>query len=237
MFKKEKNHKENYNYIEVESNPDSQVSHAMQKFVVNIEFLNVDKKYQALQITSTLPSEGKTTLVGNLAYLLTQKGYKTIIIDLDLIKPKVNRIFEKPNIDGLNKYLIENAKKEDIIVKTSRGVDFIPTGQISGSVSAILESEKLSTLIEELKKDYDYILLDTPPMQVNADALMASKLACGVLYVVAQNLIKKSLIKESIKTLKRRSIPIVGIVLTQVKAPKREGYYYYYYTKDNDWYS
>lgn len=237
MFKKEKKHKENYNYIEVESNPDSQVSHAMQKFVVNIEFLNVDKKYQALQITSTLPSEGKTTLVGNLAYLLTQKGYKTIIIDLDLRKPKVNRIFEKPNIDGLNKYLIENAKKEDIIVKTSRGVDFIPTGQISGSVSAILESEKLSTLIEELKKDYDYILLDTPPMQVNADALMASKLACGVLYVVAQNLIKKSLIKESIKTLKRRSIPIVGIVLTQVKAPKREGYYYYYYTKDNDWYS
>ncbi|NMA05638.1 MAG: CpsD/CapB family tyrosine-protein kinase [Acholeplasmataceae bacterium] len=234
MFKKEKKHKENYNYIEVESNPDSQVSHAMQKFVVNIEFLNVDKKYQALQITSTLPSEGKTTLVGNLAYLLTQKGYKTIIIDLDLRKPKVNRIFEKPNIDGLNKYLIENAKKEDIIVKTSRGVDFIPTGQISGSVSAILESEKLSTLIEELKKDYDYILLDTPPMQVNADALMASKLACGVLYVVAQNLIKKSLIKESIKTLKRRSIPIVGIVLTQVKAPKREGYYYYYYTKDND---
>lgn len=237
MFKKEKKHKENYNYIEVESNPDSQVSHAMQKFVVNIEFLNVDKKYQALQITSTLPSEGKTTLVGNLAYLLTQKGYKTIIIDLDLRKPKVNRIFEKPNIDGLNKYLIENAKKEDIIVKTSRGVDFIPTGQISGSVSAILESEKLSTLIEELKKDYDYILLDTPPMQVNADTLMASKLACGVLYVVAQNLIKKSLIKESIKTLKRRSIPIVGIVLTQVKAPKREGYYYYYYTKDNDWYS
>lgn len=237
MFKKEKKHKENYNYIEVESNPDSQVSHAMQKFVVNIEFLNVDKKYQALQITSTLPSEGKTTLVGNLAYLLTQKGYKTIIIDLDLRKPKVNRIFEKPNIDGLNKYLIENAKKEDIIVKTSRGVDFIPTGQISGSVSAILEPEKLSTLIEELKKDYDYILLDTPPMQVNADALMASKLACGVLYVVAQNLIKKSLIKESIKTLKRRSIPIVGIVLTQVKAPKREGYYYYYYTKDNDWYS
>jgi len=234
MFKKEKKHKENYNYIEVESNPDSQVSHAMQKFVVNIEFLNVDKKYQALQITSTLPSEGKTTLVGNLAYLLTQKGYKTIIIDLDLRKPKVNRIFEKPNIDGLNKYLIENAKKEDIIVKTSRGVDFIPTGQISGSVSAILEPEKLSTLIEELKKDYDYILLDTPPMQVNADALMASKLACGVLYVVAQNLIKKSLIKESIKTLKRRSIPIVGIVLTQVKAPKREGYYYYYYTKDND---
>lgn len=234
MFKKEKKHKENYNYIEVESNPDSQVSHAMQKFVVNIEFLNVDKKYQALQITSTLPSEGKTTLVGNLAYLLTQKGYKTIIIDLDLRKPKVNRIFEKPNIDGLNKYLIENAKKEDIIVKTSRGVDFIPMGQISGSVSAILESEKLSTLIEELKKDYDYILLDTPPMQVNADALMASKLACGVLYVVAQNLIKKSLIKESIKTLKRRSIPIVGIVLTQVKAPKREGYYYYYYTKDND---
>ena len=236
MFKKEKKHKENYNYIEVESNPDSQVSHAMQKFVVNIEFLNVDKKYQALQITSTLPGEGKTTLVGNLAYLLTQKGYKTIIIDLDLRKPKVNRIFEKPNIDGLNKYLIENAKKEDIIVKTSRGVDFIPMGQISGSVSHI-ESENFSTLTEELKKDYDYILLDTPPMQVNADALMASKLACGVLYVVAQNLIKKSLIKESIKTLKRRSIPIVGIVLTQVKAPKREGYYYYYYTKDNDWYS
>ncbi len=237
MFKKER--KENYHHIEVEQNPNSQVSHAVQKFAVNLEFLNVDRTYKVLQVTSTLPSEGKTTLVGNLAYLLAQKGYKTLIIDLDLRKPKVNRIFDKPNVGGLTKFLIEKAKKEDVIIKTDKGIDFIPTGQISGSVAAILESQKLFDLVEELKKEYDYILLDTPPMQVNADALMASKLACGVLYVVGHNLVKKNVIKESVNTLRRRNVPVLGIILTQVKMPKRGNYYYYYYYhKDNvDWYS
>ncbi len=232
MFKKER--REHYNHIEVEQNPNSQVSHALQKFAINLEFLNVDKTYKVLQVTSTLSREGKTTLVGNLAYLLGQKGYKTLIVDLDLRKPKVNRIFDKPNVDGLNKFLIDRTKKEDIIVKTSKGVDFIPTGQISGSVAAILESQKLATLIEELKREYDYILLDTPPMQVNADALMASRLACGVLYVVSHNLVKRSVIKESVNTLRRRNVPVLGIILTQIKMPKRGNYYYYYYYYDSD---
>ncbi|MFA5720481.1 MAG: CpsD/CapB family tyrosine-protein kinase [Acholeplasmataceae bacterium] len=225
MFKKPR--KESYEYIEVELNPNSPVSNAIEKFVINLELVNIDKLYKVIQVTSTLPTEGKTTIVGNLAYVLAQKGYRTLIIDLDLRKPKINRIFNHANVSGINRYLLEKVDEEELIVKTDKGIDFIPTGPQRGSVTSVLESKKLSDLIESLKEKYDYIILDTPPMQVNADALITSKLADGLLYILGNNIVKKSLIKESIDTLKRRNINILGIVLTQVKIPKREHYYYY----------
>lgn len=224
MFKKTR--KENYSHIEVEFNPNSHVSYAIQKFVMNLEFSNIDSQYKVIQITSTLPTEGKTTLVGNLSYLLAQKGYKTLIIDLDLRKPKINRIFDHPNTIGLNEYLLGSITLEEAIVQTDKQIDYIPSGSKTDSVASVLESKKLQSLIDSLREKYDYIILDTPPMQVNADALMASRLADGVLYVVGNNIVKKTLVKEGVNTLKRRNKPIIGIVLTQVKEPRRHTYYY-----------
>lgn len=229
MFKKRR--EENYHHIETETNPNSHVSYAIQKFVINLEFVNLDRKYKVIQVTSTLASEGKTTLVGNLGYLLGQKGYKTLIVDLDLRKPKINRIFNHANVNGLNEYLIGKITKEELIVKSDKGIDFIPTGVSTGSIHSILESDKLLELVETLKDDYDYIILDTPPMQVNADALLISRLADGVLYVVGNNIVKKNIVKEGVNTLLRREVPILGVILTQVKLPRRQQHYYYY-----DWY-
>lgn len=196
--------------------------------VINLEYANVDKKYKVIQVTSTLSGEGKTTLVGNLSYLLSQK-YKVVVLDLDLRKPKIHRLANDINQDGLTDYLLNLIPLEKLIRNHKDGLDYIVAGQKTSSVSNVLNSKKLEELINYLKEKYDYIILDTPPVQVNADALSVTKLADGIIYVVGYNIAKKGLIKDAIDSLNRQNIDIIGIAFTQVKLPKRKNQYYYYY--------
>lgn len=216
-----------YNYIEAQMNPNSYSTESVQKMIVNLEYANVDAKYKVIQITSTLASEGKTTLFGNMAYLLSQRNHKVLLMELDLRRPKINRIFGVSRENGITDYLSGNAKKEDIIQSTDYGLDFIVAGEATDVVSNILESKKLKDLIEELKGEYDYILIDTPPVMVNADALITSKLVDGIIFVIGYNKVKKNYIRHAIQELRRNDIDILGVAFTQVKMPKRHSYYYY----------
>lgn len=224
---------EDYNHLEVLERPNSYTSESIQKLIINLEYANVDKKYQAIQVTSTLSREGKTTLVGNMSILLAQRNYKVIVVDLDLRKPKVHRVFQLPNDVGVSNYLHGSATLKQAIKKTTHGVDVLVSGERTSAVATLLQSEKLRELIVSLKEDYDYILIDAPPVQVNSDAVMISKLIDGVIYVVGYNLVKKNLIRDSVSELLRHDIKIVGAVLTQVKLPKRSFHYNYYYYDDN----
>lgn len=224
--------KTNYNYIEARENPNSYTTESIQKMVVNLEYANVDKSYKVIQVTSTLSGEGKTTLVGNLSYLLSQK-YKVLVVDMDLRKPKIHRIVNDTNQDGLTDYLLDVIPFEQLIKNYKNGLDYIVGGQKTSSVNNVLNSKKLEDLISKLKERYDYIILDTPPVQVNADALIVSKLADGVVYVVGYNIVKKVMIHECIDSLKRQDVNLLGIAFTQVKLPKRRSLYHYYYYDAN----
>lgn len=231
IFKRKRN--EDYEHLEVIERPNSFSSESIQKLIVNLEYANVDAKYKAIQITSTLSSEGKTTLVGNMAVLLAQRDYKVIIIDLDLRKPKIHRVFQLPKNVGISNCLHGSAELEETIKQTIHNVDVLVAGEKTSAVANLLQSEKLETIISELKEKYDYVLIDTPPIQINSDAIMVSKLVDGVVYVIAHDLVKKNLVRDSVKELKRHDIPIIGSVLTQYKMPKRHFQYNYYYY-DND---
>lgn len=225
--------KEVYNHLEVVERPNSFTSESLQKLIINLEYANVDKKYQAIQVTSTLSGEGKTTLIGNMAVLLAQRGHKVILVDLDLRKPKVNRLFDFPNDIGIANYLHGSATLKEAIKKTNHDVDVLVSGERISAVATILQSKKLAELIEDLKKDYDYVLIDTPPVQVNSDSIMISKLIDGIVYVVGYNFVKKNMVRDAIRELTDHNIPIIGTVLAQVKLPKRGNYYYYYYYGDS----
>ena len=218
----------NYGYIETRENPNSFTTESIQKMVINLEYANVDKKYKVIQVTSTLSGEGKTTLVGNLSYLLSQK-YKVVVLDLDLRKPKIHRLANDTNQDGLTDYLLNLIPLEKLIRNHKDGFDYIVAGQKTSSVSNVLNSKKLEELINYLKEKYDYIILDTPPVQVNADALSVTKLGDGIIYVVGYDIVKKGLIKDAVNSLNRQNIDIIGIAFTQVMLPKRKNKYYYYY--------
>ena len=178
-----------------------------------------------------MQSEGKTTLISNVAYLLAQRGKKVLMIDLDLRRPKVNRIFSVINKAGLTDFLLDKVEMKDLIQKSEDGIDFIVSGEKTTSVVQVLQSKKLQDLFENLRKEYDYILLDTPPVIVVSDALLVNNLADGIIFVVAHGQGRKSMVKEAISSLTRNNVPIIGITMTQdrVSKGKRYGYTYTYY--------
>ena len=208
---------ERYNYLVTKEQPMSYTAESFQKVLINLDYANIDGKHKVIQFTSTLASEGKSTFVSNLAYLLGQKGKKVVLIDLDLRKPKLNRVFDIPNKDGLTDYLSSKINFDQLVRHSDKiGIDYIIVGEKTTAIVNVLEAQKLKDLLAILKESYDYILLDTPPVIAVSDALYVSRIADGVIFVVAQGIAKKSLVKEAVTTLKTNHVNILGVVLTQV---------------------
>lgn len=222
---------DNYGYLIAKEAPNSYVTESLQKLIVNLEYANIDQKYKVVQFTSSMQAEGKTTLISNVAYLLAQRGKKVLMVDLDLRRPKINRIFSVINKSGLTEYLLGKIEKKDLIQHSEDKVDFIISGEKTTSVVQVLQSQKLQDLFTELRQEYDYILLDTPPVIVVSDALLVNKVADGIIFVVAYGLGRKSMVKEAISSLTRNNVPIIGIAMTQDRVNKgnRYGYTYKYY--------
>ena len=228
-----------YDYLVTKQDPLSFVTESFQKVIINIEYSNVDGDYKVIQFTSTLPSEGKSTFVSNLSYLMGQKGKKVVLLDLDLRKPKMNRVFNVPNKDGLTDYLAGKIPLDKAIKHSDEiGIDFITAGEKTSAVVNVLEAKKLKDLIAQLRETYDYVLLDTPPVISVSDALYIANLADGIIYIVAQNKAKKALVKEAMSSLKDHGTPILGMVLTQFDMKSGYGYNkdysYYNYSEEDD---
>lgn len=234
IFNGERN--ERYDYLVTKEQPLSYTAESFQKVIINLDYANIDGKIKVVQFTSTLASEGKSTFVSNLAYLLGQKNKKVILIDLDLRKPKMQRVFNVPNKNGLTDYLSSKISYDELIQhSTDYEFDFIVAGEKTTAVVNVLESAKMKELIAKLREQYDYVLLDTPPVIAVSDALYVARNADGIIFIVAQGVAKKTLVKEAIQNLKNNNVHIIGTVLTQVSLKGGEyGYGYDYSYKYED---
>lgn len=218
-----------YDYIISKEQPLSYVSEAFQKTLVNIEYANIDGKYKVLQFTSSLAGAGKTTFISNIGYLLGKKEKKVVIVDLDLRKPKINRIYNVPNEGGLTEYLTGKIEYNDLIQFSSEAhTYFIVAGERTTAVVNVLEANKLKELVTRLRDEFDYVILDSPPVIAVSDALYIAKLADTVIFVVAQNEAKRAVINEALNTLRNNKVNILGTVLTQVDTSDTDIYSYSY---------
>ena len=196
------------------------------KIATNIKYSNLDNPYKSILFTSTIMDELKSTVCVNLAYSLVLNKKKVCLIDLDLRKPCVHKAFNVQKENGLVDYLDGTMEKDEIIKHTDTGIDVITIGQKVLNPLVVLESKKLKDLIEELKSEYDYVLLDSAPV-IATDSFVAAKLADGIVYNVAMNHAKKKDIQESIRSLKNLGIKIIGLVITKAYKEKKDEYYYY----------
>lgn len=233
-----------YDYIWTKENPISFITEAYQKFLVNLEYVNVDKKYKIIQVTSAIGSEGKSTFFSNVAFLLGQKKYKTILVDLDLRKPKVHQIYNIPNTEGITDVLTQRITLEKAIKTNNEyGFDVLNSGERNNAVINLIESNRMKELFKKLSEMYDYVLVDSPPIINVSDSLYISKLTDGIVFVISQEDTKRGLVKEAVSLLKQNNVNIIGAVSTQVDLKrKRYGYSYNYsydysYQDNNDWYS
>lgn len=184
----------------------------------NIMFaLNNDKKCNTVILTSSIPGEGKTLTAINIAITFAMTGAKVLLIDCDMRKAKIHKYLGVDNKVGLSNALGGFDSLESSI-KTSEkyNIDFITAGHTPPNPIELLSSGKMEQMLEELSEKYDYIFMDTPPVNVVADASAMSKMADGILFVVRHRYTTHDMIYKAISSLEFVDAKVLGFVLNDV---------------------
>ena len=215
--------------------PKSSIAESFRTLRTNLQYLHVDEKLKThvISITSTVSGEGKTFCALNLASIFALSGKKTLILGLDLRKPKLHKDFGIDNSIGVSTYLIGNDVIDNIIVSTAQeNLSIVPSGPIPPNPAELLESERMHNLMEELKLRYDIIIIDTPPVAIVTDALLISKYTDTNIFVIRQNYSNKSVLKFVNNLYKEHNYKSLDILINDVKVPSyygnRYGYGYKY---------
>ena len=227
-----------YRIITVEE-PLSLAAESYRRIKTSLEFANVDKQPQVIQICSAMQGEGKSVTVLNLAATYAEDGKKVIVVDLDFRRPKMHRSFKVENKNGITDVLAGNLKLEEAIKHGENGIDCLNRGTSVSYPTAILGSEAIVKVFEQLRKQYEYIIVDCPPILAVSDATIGARLCDGCLFVINQSKTEKNAAKESVKILRDNNVPLLGVVYVGITS-KHGGYYnskykYYYqnyYGKD-----
>jgi len=191
----------------------------------NVEFSQVeDKPLKVVQVTSSEPSEGKSTVIANLAIALAKSGHKVLVVDLDLRRPVQHTIWALPRSPGISDALVGRAKLTVRSLETW-GVDVIPAGNEPPESQRLLASDGLRDMVARWREHYDYVLLDTPPLLV-ADSLVVSRICDMLLFVVRPRVCRRAALRLSGQTHRRMDL-VKGMVINGV-ATRRGGYYHYY---------
>ena len=189
---------------------------------------NVTEKCKILLITSSLTEEGKSFVAINTAISLSLTGAKVIIIDFDLRRPKIAKQLGILTDIGLSNYLINMATIKDVIVshQTIENLSIIPSGTIPPNPAELMGGQKLLDLINYLKENFDYVVIDSPPIAAVTDAKILAVIAHATLYIVRHNYTNRSFLKLIRDSYQRESMPNINIIFNGVKTKKILGYAY-----------
>lgn len=216
----------------VEKKPKSIAAEAYRSLRTNIQYSSFDKKYQTLLITSSNPGEGKTTVAGNLALVLAQGESKVLLVDCDMRRPSLHKRFKISNTYGISDLLVGKQKFEEAAYKYNDNLTVLPGGKIPPNPAEMLASKAMTAFLEEMKKHFDYIVLDTPPLQAVSDAQILSTKVDGSIIVVRAGVTKKDVVQNSVSIIKKVNGNIIGTVLNAAEY-KKDKYYYYYGDEDS----
>lgn len=219
--------KNNQNYeIYVATNPSSSYAESFRKIPINLRYFNVDNQPRVIQVSSALPGEYKTTTSTNLAAVYKENGHRVVLVDCDLRKPKVHRATKLLNDVGLTNYLVDKISYEELIKTSEYGFDVITSGESVPYPHVVLNSKKFEELLERLKEEYEYIIVDSPPVLLVTDGLILSEKVDTTLFVINQKVVKKSAVKEALQLLDQSNAKVSGIILSNVKNNSQNYSYY-----------
>ena len=209
--------------------PKAAVSESIKALRTNLQFSSVDNGFKTVLITSSLASEGKSFVSSNLAVSFAQNNKKVLIVDCDLRKGRLHKIFQVPNTLGLSHLLTDDVSKfSKYIQKTSiQGLSIMTRGAYPPNPSELLSSKKNRSLIEKLKGKFDIIIFDGAPCNGVTDSVIMSTLVDEVLIVTKDANTPKSTLESTKEALQKVGAPIAGVVLNGVN--KKTASYYSYY--------
>lgn len=212
----------------VHDKPKSVASEKFRGIRSNIMFSGVEEA-NSIIVTSEKPAAGKSIVSANIAITYAQAGYKTLIIDGDMRKPTQHYVFETSNYDGLSNLIVGKSDFETAIRSTRvENLDLLTSGPIPPNPSELIASEKFENILNDLFKYYDFILIDTPPVNTVTDAqvFMQYVKECVLIIDVENN--NKDELKKAKSLIEKAEGRLLGAVLNKTPVDKSSSYYYYY---------
>jgi non-specific protein-tyrosine kinase len=216
------------NELIMTADPLSPVSEAFRVLRTNIRYSSLDRPLQVLLVTSPGPEEGKSIVAVNLSIALAQAGLRTVLLEADMRRPRLHRLFGLHPREGLTGALLAGNTDGRLQPTEVEGLSILPAGEKPPNPVELLGSQRMRELREELLKSFDAIVVDSPPVLIGADAAVLGQIADGVLLVVNAGETRRDMARQAVDSLRQVGANIIGVVLNRVPT-RRGGYYYYYY--------
>lgn len=200
-------------------NPKSDFSESFKALRTNIQFTSIDKELKIIAVTSTGTGEGKTTVASNLAVSIAQAGKGVLLVDCNMRKPTIHEIFDIPNEEGLTNILSGERNLEDV-VHSCQGelhlLNVITSGPIPPNPAELLGSNQMKVFLEDVRKQFDVVIIDTPAINLVTDGVILSAIADGTIMVIEARKTDKDAAKKGKKLLEKVHANIIGVVLNKM---------------------
>lgn len=217
----------------VQSDPSSPRSEAFRAVRTNLMFVDAANHPRTILLTSSIPGEGKSTTIANLALTLAQSGSSVCLIEADLRRPRLLEYLGLEGSAGLTDVLIERADLDDVLQPYGADrLEVIGAGAIPPNPSELLASDAMSRLLAQLSARFDYVLIDTPPVLPVTDAVVLSTKVDGVIVLVGTTIVRKEQLEATLESINAVDNTLLGLVLNRVGHKTSGGYgagYYGYY--------
>ena len=226
----------------LDEGPDSPHSEAYRVLRTNLLFSRKDETHNTITVVSGGAGEGKSTTLFNLATICAQNDSRVLVVDSDLRRPSIHKIVGVSNAIGLTNYLLDQNSLEEVIQTTSfSSLDVLPSGKLPSSSMGILNSPRMKELVSELKKRYDYVFFDSPPIMGVSDASVLASLVDITVQVIQYRKYPQAMTIRAKQMVEKVGKNLHGIVLNNINMSQDSDYYYYsgyyydyYYSRSDD---
>ncbi len=218
-----------YEQLPVLSNPRSMQSEAYRMVQANLKFLSSDKPVKVITLSSAVPLEGKSTTSANLALSMAQLGQRILLVDCDFRRPMQHHIWQLPNATGLSNLLVgQISNGVGIQHVVTQGLDVITSGVLPPNPLGLVDSQHMIDLVHQWTMEYDFILIDSPPVRIAADAIVLSKISDGLVLVARPDVLDRSSAIITKENLAQSGVNVLGLIINGVN-PDNEIYNYNYF--------
>ena len=206
-----------------QSSPSSAAAEAYHTIRTNIQFRTETNHGQVILVTSAIAGEGRTTTTCNLAITLSQSGLRVLVVDADMRNPDIHNRLHVDNNVGLSNLLSASQESTECIIPSEiQYLQVLPGGAKPGNPSPLLSTDQFDGFISQVRREFDVVLLDSPPLLSASDALVISRLADGVVFVVDAQRTSRVVAQKALSKLKEMDVNIIGGILNRVPKHARK---------------